>query len=48
MIWSNFRRFLGTLSLVLAVAYGATAGLTGSLVLDAPAAAQMGGEVPGK
>mgnify|MGYP001024963814 FL=1 len=47
MIWSNFRRFLGTLSLVLAVAYGATAGLTGSLVLDAPAAAQMGGEVPG-
>lgn len=47
MTWSNFRRFLGTLSLVLAVAYGATAGLTGSLVLDAPAAAQTGGAVPG-
>ncbi len=47
MTWTNFRRFLGTLSLVLAVAYGATAGLMGSPVLDAPAAAQAGGAVPG-
>ena len=47
MTWTNFRRFLGALSLVLAVAYGATAGLMGSPVLDAPAAAQTGGTVPG-
>ncbi len=47
MTWTNFRRFLGTLSLVLAVAYGATAGLMGSPVLDAPAAAQASGAVPG-
>ena len=47
MTWTNFRRFLGILSLVLAVAYGATAGLMGSPVLDAPAAAQTGGAVPG-
>jgi formate dehydrogenase subunit gamma len=47
MTWSNFRRFLGTLSLVLAVAYGAMAGLTFSPILDSPAAAQTGGAVPG-
>ncbi|MFQ5766169.1 MAG: formate dehydrogenase subunit gamma, partial [Rhodospirillales bacterium] len=35
------------MAFALLVAYGATAGLMGSLALDAPAAAQSGGNVPG-
>ena len=47
MTWSNLRQILGTLAIALVVAYGAAAGLTGSLVLDSPAQAQTGGAVPG-
>ena len=47
MTWSNFRQILGTLAIVLAVAYGAAAGFTGSVVFDSPAQAQVGGAVPG-
>lgn len=47
MIWSKLRHLLGTVALALLVAYGAAAGLTGSPVLDHPAAAQTGGNVPG-
>ncbi len=47
MTWSNLRQILGPLAIALVVAYGAAAGLTGSLVLDSPAQAQTGGAVPG-
>jgi len=47
MTWSNFRHILGVLTLALGVAYGAASGLTGSVLLDAPAHAQTGGQVPG-
>jgi formate dehydrogenase subunit gamma len=47
MTWSNLRQILGTLAIALVVAYGAAAGLTGSLVLDSPAQAQTSGAVPG-
>jgi len=47
MTWSTFRHFLATAGFALAVVYASAVGLTGSVVLDAPAAAQTGGAVPG-
>lgn len=47
MTWSKLRRFLAVPALALIVAYGLAAGLSGSVVLDAPAAAQTNGKVPG-
>ena len=47
MFMSNLRQIMASLTLALVVAYGAAAGLSGSPFLDAPAAAQTGGSVPG-
>lgn len=48
MIYNKLRYVFGTLALALLVAYGATAGLTGSpLLATSPAVAQMGDKPPG-
>lgn len=48
MIWDAVRKSLGFLGVALLIAYGAVAGFTGSLSLDADRAfAQTGGSVPG-
>ncbi len=47
MTRSKLRRFLVVPALALVVAYAAAAGLAGSVALDAPAAAQTSGKVPG-
>ena len=47
MNWSTLRHFLAVSGLALAVIYASAAGLTGSVDLDAPAAAQSKGAVPG-
>ncbi len=47
MTLSNIRKILGVLMLALLIAYGSGVGLTGSLVLEAEAQAQTGGNVPG-
>lgn len=48
MIGTALRNILGTIGLVMLVAYAAMAGLMGSPALDAPAVAQTQGQVPGK
>ena len=47
MTWSTLRHFLAVTGLAMAVIYASAVGLTGSMVLDAPAAAQSKGAVPG-
>ena len=47
MTWSTLRHFLAVTGLAMAVVYASVAGLTSSVTLDAPAAAQTGGAVPG-
>ncbi len=47
MTLSKLRHFLAVTGLALAIIYASAAGLTGSVVLDAPVAAQTKGAVPG-
>ena len=47
MIGTTLRKILGTIGLVMLVAYAAMAGLMWSPALDAPAVAQTQGQVPG-
>jgi len=47
MTWQTVRRVFGAVGLATLVAYAAAAGLTGSALLDARAAAQTQGQVPG-
>mgnify|MGYP002725540330 CR=1 FL=1 len=47
MTWSKLRHFLAIPALALGIVYASAVGLTGSVVLDIPAAAQSKGAVPG-
>ena len=47
MTLSTLRHFLAVTGLAFAVIYASSVGLTGSVVLDSPAAAQTKGAVPG-